>query len=144
MAGGRSSVSLLYVIGQCDPIIIFQGHVSGRVLVVAPVWERPGSVEGGPWVFCLVPTVGPFYSLGGRRVMELSDNSRSILLCDIGAGSKLSTIGAVLESRAVTCPLVLGMDSMFVRCVGQLAITVVLCGGPGSLPTRSATAQPCV
>ena len=60
MAGERSSSALLYMIGQCDPIIIFQGHVSGRVLVVAPVWERPGSVEGGPWVFCLVPTVGPF------------------------------------------------------------------------------------
>ena len=76
--------------------------------------------------------------------MELSDNSRSILLCDIGAGSKLSTIGAVLELRAVICTLSLGVDSMFVRCLGQLAITVVLCGGPGFLPMRSATAQPCV
>ena len=64
MAGERSSSALLYMIGQCDPIIIFQGHVSGRVLVVAPVWERPGSVEGGPWVFCLVPTVGPLLFFG--------------------------------------------------------------------------------
>ena len=58
--------------------------------------------------------------------------------------SKLSTTGAVAELRAVICTLDLGLDSMFVRCLGQLAITVVLRGGPGSLPTRSATAQPCV
>ena len=76
---------LYYVTGQRDPVTIFQGHVSGRVLVVAPVWERPGSVEGGPWVFCLVPTVGPFYSLGGRGVMGLLGNLRSVLLCNIGA-----------------------------------------------------------
>ena len=85
MAGERSSSALLYVTGQRDPVIIFQGHVSGRVLVVAPVWERPGSVEGGPWVFCLVPTVGPFSFLGGRRVMGLPGNLRSALLCNIGA-----------------------------------------------------------
>ena len=56
----------------------------------------------------------------------------------------LSTIGAVLELRAVVCTFDLGVNSMFVRCLGQLAITVVLRGGPGSLPTRSATVQPCV
>ena len=49
--------------------------------------------------------------------------------------SKLSTIGAVLELRAVICTFVLGVNSVFVRCVGQLAITVALCGCPGLLPT---------
>ena len=146
MAGERMGSVLLIVTGQRDPVIIFQGHVSGRVLVVAPVWERPGSVEGGPWVFCLVPTVGPFSSLvwessscGTRRPTAWHCAMRTSV-----SGSERPIHGTAFESRAVICSLALGVNSMFVRCLGQLAITVVLCGGPGSLPTRSATAQPCV
>ena len=48
------------------------------------------------------------------------------------------------ESRAVICPLALGVNSMFVRCVGQLTITVVLSWMSGFFPTRSTVVQPCV
>ena len=146
MAGEHSSIALL----TCDRAIRPGHYFSRSCFRSSPSLPRCGidvtTIEGGPWVFCLVPTVGPIYS----SVWELSSHVARRLHAWHSAvrtsvsGSKLSVHGTVFESRAVICPLVLGMDSMFVRCVGQLAITVVLCGGPGSLPTRSATAQPCV
>ena len=54
--------------------------------------------------------------------MELDDHTRGTLPCDF-------------ELRAGICTFDLGVNSVFVRCVGQLAITVALCGCPGLLPT---------
>ena len=83
--------------GQRDPVIIFQGHVSGRVLVVAPVWERPGSVEGGPWVFCLVPTVGPILATMFGESLNSPTDREAFCFARSVSKSKLSAYDTTLN-----------------------------------------------